>query len=531
MIDHRINSNAALVMTGAVLTSLAVGSVSSAVGDEPCDPLEVFNPIVFPPTGADPLLSNWVHKYNASTFLLGSNGAPIGAPAAVNTEQPNQVWQKLVSFPESTPLHIQIKDPDTHEIVPYTIENPVLVISLNVNKPSIFSGSGFQSVRDDYLPILDLNSNGEVVFRPYKVNTDDKTYNNWMTAHIAEQEGDEVAYAPGTTLHYVREVLGLGGCSDPEDPSSNAIPCVLAPSIGVSGVGMPYMFSNDSSAFTNPWEYLPNADSSHQPASARWWKQQLYVFVADRDAFVRPSFNPSMRRTTVELPTQNGRPIWSPKKKGTGSYRPPNPGEPLYAAYIKATENFLGYTDNGGDNPPTEYQGTQGFEDWLEQWKINNWTPPKGDWEGLDYVVGFPFSGLGLTLNWNEFDPNAKDFVPGDLSGSFGAASEMIHATHHPMFLITYIEPHQYLNEPTNGEVPWCDTCPGDFNRDGMVDGDDLAELLLHWDFGDTPSAEGQCFNIDRQSPTIGAGDLGQLLANWGHCGWPLPEFRPADCP
>ena len=196
MSNTQTTSNRVLIATAAVLTSLAVASVSSAVGDEPCDPLEVFNPIVFPPTGADPLLSNWVHQDNASTFLLGSDGAPIGAPAAENTEQPNLVWQKLVSFPESTPLHIQIKDPDTHEIVPYTIDNPVLVISLNVNKPSIFSGSGFQSVRDDYLPILDLNSNGEVVFRPYKVNTDDKTYNNWMTAHIAEQEGDEVGHLP-----------------------------------------------------------------------------------------------------------------------------------------------------------------------------------------------------------------------------------------------------------------------------------------------------------------------------------------------
>ena len=124
-----------------------------------------------------------------------------------------------------------------------------------------------------------------------------------MTAHIAEQEDGGVVYAPGTTLHYVREVLGLGGCSDPEDPAPNAMPCVLAPSIAVSGVGMPYMFPGDDGSvpFSDPWEYRPGIGAD-QPASARWWKQQLYVFVADRDAFVRPSFNPSMRRTTERTP-------------------------------------------------------------------------------------------------------------------------------------------------------------------------------------------------------------------------------------
>jgi hypothetical protein len=512
-----------------MLTSLA--AAPCAAGDEPCNPLNIFNPVSFPPTGFYPL-ADWVKQYNRSTLLLGPDNAPIGAPASVTTEQPDLVWEKLVSFPESDqPLTINVQYHPDDPPVPYTIDNPVIVISLNVNKPSTFAGGGFRSVRDAYLPILDLDSNGEAVFRPYEVNTHDKTYNNWMTAHIAEQEDGGVVYAPGTTLHYVREVLGLGGCSDPEDPAPNAMPCVLAPSIAVSGVGMPYMFPGDDGSvpFSDPWEYRPGIGAD-QPASARWWKQQLYVFVADRDAFVRPSFNPSMRRTTERLPTQNGRPIWS-VEKGVGSYRAPTADEPLYDAYITATADFVGYTDNGRNNPPTEYRGTQGFEDWLVKWKSNSWDSAPRDWQDLDYVVGFPFSGLGLTLNWNEFDPEAKDFVPGDLSGSFGAASEMIHATHHPMFLITYIEPHQYLNEPAAGEVPWCDTCPGDFNRDGMVDGSDLAELLLHWDYGGVPSADGQCFNLDRQSPTIDSGDLGQLLSNWGGCAWPLPDFRPADCP
>ena len=522
----------AAALLGASLTLTSIAAASTDTGDEPCNPLAIFNPVSFPPTGFYPL-ADWVNRYNASTLLQDSDGTPLGAPAAVTTEQSDLAWEKLVSFQESDqPLTINVQYSSDTPPVPYTIENPVLVISLNVNKPSTFAGGGFRSVRDSYLPIVDPDSNGEAVFRRYDVNKQDGTYNNWMTAHIAEQVDGEITYAPGTTLHYVREVLGLGECADPADPAPEAMPCVLAPSIAVSGVGMPYMFPGDDGnvPFSDPWEYRPGIGSS-QPASARWWKQQLYVFVADRDAFVRPSFNPSMRRTTESLPTQNGRPIWSPKKKGTGSYRPPNPDEAIYDAYIKATENFIGYIGVGDPDTATEYVGTQGFEDWLVQWKENSWDAPVGGWEDLEYVTGFPFSGLGLTLNWNQFNPGSKDFVPGDLSGSFGAASEMIHATHHPMFLITYIEPHQYLNGPAAGEVPWCDTCPGDFNRDGMVDGSDLAELLLHWDYGSLPSAEGQCFNIDRQSPTIDSGDLGQLLANWGSCEWPLPDFRPADCP
>ena len=68
------------------------------------------------------------------------------------------------------------------------------------------------------------------------------------------------------------------------------------------------------------------------------------MFVADRDAFVRPSFNPSLRATTRDHPTDDGRPIWD---DAAGTYRPPHPGEPLYDSYLKATEHFVGYTTPG----------------------------------------------------------------------------------------------------------------------------------------------------------------------------------------
>ena len=138
---------------------------------------------------------------------------------------------------------------------------------------------------------------------------------------------------------------------------------------------------------------------------------------------------------------------------------------------------------------------------------------------------GFPFSGLGLTLNWTEFEPEATDFIPGDLRGPFGALSELIHATTKPMFLVKVLNPNQYYAAPLAHEVPWCETCPGDLNRDGAVNATDLGIMLTNW--GDL----GQCFNLDFSSPSVDAGDLGVLFANWGACPeWPLPDLLPLDC-
>ncbi|MDA1026499.1 MAG: hypothetical protein O3A19_08735 [Planctomycetota bacterium] len=103
MANTQTTSKRVLLVTGAILTSLAVASVSFAVDDEACDLEAVVNPVTFPPTGPDNL-PNWVEQYNKSTFLLdGRNplGRNLGAPRAIVTEQDDSVWNKLVHFGET----------------------------------------------------------------------------------------------------------------------------------------------------------------------------------------------------------------------------------------------------------------------------------------------------------------------------------------------------------------------------------------------------------------------------------------------
>ena len=550
MANTQTTSKRVLIVTGAILTSLAVASVSFAVDDELCDLEAVVNPVTFPPTGPDNL-PNWVTQYNKSTFLLDVRtplGRNLGAPRAIVTEQDDSVWDKLVHFGETDGITVQMIDPDTGEVMPYHIANPVLVVTLSTNSPSSFAPNpGLGSIWDGYLPVTpfpDVPDADEVVFRPYYVNSEDGSFNNWMAAHkVIGHTSDGFVFAPGTPLDYIRNVLGLRTCLNPNSsPNASASACIIANSSGVTGVGMPFMFAaSGTESFDNPYETLPGAVDCVQPAVAQWWKQELFVFVADRDAFIRPSFNPSLRTTTRGLPTDNGRPIWD---ASNGTYRAPLSNESLYGSYQAATEDFFGFTTMGFGCPqdtdpcapgscakaPTPYFGTAGFEDWLVQWKRNSWTvggnrPSNEQVAEMATPSGFPFSGLGLTLNWTEFEPEATDFIPGDLRGPFGALSELIHATTKPMFLVKVLNPNQYYAAPLAHEVPWCETCPGDLNRDGAVNATDLGIMLTNW--GDL----GQCFNLDFSSPSVDAGDLGVLFANWGACPeWPLPDLLPLDC-
>ena len=545
--DHpRRKPTVVLLGAGLILTSLTAATF--AAGDEPCDLGAVVNPVTFPPTGSSRDLPDWVKQYNASTFLLdGRNplGRNLGAPRAIVTEQDDSVWDKLVTFGETDGITIQSVDPDTGEVMPHHIANPVLVVTLSTNSPSTFATidglSGLGPLAGDYLPVAPFAGVDEVVFRPYFVNSEDGTFNNWMAAHqVTGRTPEGFIFAAGTPLNYIRNVLGRTTCLNPNGPDGPADACVLANSSGVTGVGMPFMFATDpTESLDDPYEIIPGAADCVQPAVAQWWEQELFVFVADRDTFVRPSFNPSLRATTRDHPTDDGRPIWD---DAAGTYRPPHPGEPLYDSYLKATENFVGYATPGFGCPedpcapggcttaPVPFLGTAGFEDWLAQWKINSWTdqgsrPDNEELDARTTPLGFPFSGLGLTLNWTEFEPDAPDFVPGDLSGRFGAISELIHATDQPMFLVKVLNPNQYYAPPLANEVPWCETCPGDFNRDGEVNARDLGMLLENW------GEEGQCFTLDFSSPEVGAGDLGVLFANWGACPeWPLPDLLPLDC-
>lgn len=62
-------------------------------------------------------------------------------------------------------------------------------------------------------------------------------------------------------------------------------------------------------------------------------------------------------------------------------------------------------------------------------------------------------------------------------------------------------------------ETADCTPCPGDFNRDGEVDGADMGILLAEWG----PCSAGCLADVDGDGDVDGA-DLGRFLAYWGPC-------------
>jgi formylglycine-generating enzyme required for sulfatase activity len=68
-------------------------------------------------------------------------------------------------------------------------------------------------------------------------------------------------------------------------------------------------------------------------------------------------------------------------------------------------------------------------------------------------------------------------------------------------------------------------TCPGDFNADARVDGNDLGLFLASW--GPCPTASCPAdFNADAQVDGI---DLGVLLASWGTCRPAIESISPSE--
>ena len=60
-----------------------------------------------------------------------------------------------------------------------------------------------------------------------------------------------------------------------------------------------------------------------------------------------------------------------------------------------------------------------------------------------------------------------------------------------------------------------CNTCPADFNCDGVVDQVDLDILLACW--GTPPTGACACADLNGDG-TIDGVDLGILLGSWGPC-------------
>ena len=454
---------------------------------------------------------DWSETYVTSI----SNGYPTGldaAPTVSKTQQPPGVWRSLVTLPESPAISFYAKRwtgpfnaPGDVELV--TLDDPVLVLTWSTNASYIDPSSDPPiGLLQTYAPTYE---NGTWVFSEYRANPDDGLLNQWLTIH-QPNPASKTGFSRGTLKDFLVRSLGIEPeCLNPSinpsvDPAAD--PCNASIFAGVTGVGMPYAFAN------------LGPDIYNDTVGAPWWRQQIFVFVVERDALIRPSYNPNPRPDRPWLRTDDGEPIFDRDALGGPSYRFPRSNDEIWDSYIEATDGerpFVGYADG------QVYRGSWGFREWLYKWQSASWGTPPGSYDDGDWTEGaFPFSSVGLTLNWPDFDPNEGSIA----SAPWGALSEFIHKGEQSMYLVAIREGYQYLGQPAAGEVSWCDTCPSDLNRDGRVDAIDLSLLLAAW--GTTTT----CYTIDKSKPRVDVRDLSKLLGAWGPCGWPLPKLRPTDC-
>ncbi len=425
----------------------------------------------------------------------------VPASESIHLTSPNQIpFDRLrVMDPDNAgPIEFTgwAVDPETGQLeeVPVTIEHPVLVVTLvAINYQGICLDGNFIWPR----------------LRPlerYTCRCDANGGNIWFTID-------------GNMREYLSEDIGLDlACLNPGiDPELAELPCNDAISWAVPSVGMPFGFGPLE---PNPWV---------NPGAGAWWQQQVVVAVADRNAFVRPSYNPTVGPGTKDMPTDGGLPIWD-DTLDPPSYRLAVKGEPTYAAQQAILEDFVGYiyvdfpeppdcqTGAGGCNGALPYLGADGFEEWLGQWQANSWNGD-GTPDPSPYSL-FPFTGVGLTGDWQNW--GVSD-APTSLS--LPALSEFILKGEQDVWILGNWPVAQYLADIEADQVPWCDSCTGDLNLDGRVDEIDLDILLSLWG---TPNT---CANLDKTDAYIGGGSLLRLLAKWGDCPeWPLPELRPSGC-
>lgn len=94
-----------------------------------------------------------------------------------------------------------------------------------------------------------------------------------------------------------------------------------------------------------------------------------------------------------------------------------------------------------------------------------------------------------------------------------GGVNELMHPlTGQPITTDVYGLPRTDTNNRRSIGAIEPDSCPADINRDGIVDGRDLAFVLGYW---------GSCFECPadiNQDSTVNSGDLGMLIAAWGAC-------------
>ena len=460
---------------------------------------------------------HWVELFYDATYRRGPEGriARGGAPGMERTAPSQIAFDRIVTLPLPEwelegPITFQAVAEDANG-VPYVrdvvIEEPVLMITNDFQAGD--QGAAFNW--ESYRPL------GRDLLQEFvATGPADDGGNIWFSAH-------------GQASRFMDEQLGLSrDCFNPLEAGLPA--CERAVLNSIAAHGVPYSFNPPGVTYTDPGDpdACPIVDGTYDAfLSNLWWKERVLVFIADRSTFVRPSFNP----TTGTAPGMaDGRPGWD---RSEASYRFPQASEspgwtgPSLDEVALATADFVGYS---GDQV---YRGWTGFQAWYSQWKVNSWGNATGDFPDESSRIScpystFPFSGLGLTAYW----PATPATGPADFRSSFVGVSEFISKGEKPLYLVAIREHSAYYGAPDftdgdgpPGQVSWCDACPGDYDMDGVIDGRDLALLLLNW------GSTSLCYTIDKTDPVVNGNDLALLLANWNaECGWPLSEWRPPDC-
>ena len=374
-----------------------------------------------------------------------------------------------------------------------TIQEPVIVVTWwFTNLPT--SVTGFE--------LGETLSNRRLMQR--YVTSEDQTNVNatlWFTKH-----GNAGEYLDDIGLQ--RECLNL---------SLNESACDEAINWGVPTVGVPYGFQQTS--LDQPYENVLGA----------WWREYMLIGIADRRAFVRPSYNPTVAEETEAWRTSDGIPRWS-EDHGQYWYAPEGTFE--YDAQQAAINDpsgdqafqFKAY--NGNQSVTTD------FKSWLADWQKESWVPANQN--GSCWVNGFPYTAIGLTANWQFATPGPE------LDPRFLCLSEFILKADAPIWWFGRRSGTQYLGlaEPGIGQVSWCDSCWGDLDMSGAIDTSDLVMVIDGWATRNpcmdlaSNYPDPACSSSDLMNP-VDIEDLLWILQHWGPCdGWPegLQSLRPDDC-
>ena len=155
---------------------------------------------------------------------------------------------------------------------------------------------------------------------------------------------------------------------------------------------------------------------------------------------------------------------------------------------------------------------------WVSVWYLFEWVGAEDDWRTFGVTITGTTSSE-LPAGWggtgSELPPNYEPSLPANrtFASVLAGADEIAFTTYQPGWAFGFTDFDVRFD---NVRFTACSdpTCPADFNRDGQVDGGDLARLLALWGACDDGCPEDLNGNGSVDSP-----DLGLMLGYWGPCG------------